>query len=360
MASKSSSKHDQNKKHYTGKNLEEKVYLYAHEKLFNWIVANVKTIGIIVGVVALIVIIGISWRAYQKGVTEKALTLEGKAFKLHQKIQTELASKNQETASETPSDAQNPYQEVIVLYQEIIDQYSGTPSAGRAQYLLGSIAYQRGNYDEAKMLFSAYLKAYAQGTLAVQAEESIGYIFEQQKDFQQALNTFKRLETRVSDTRKPAILLAIARNYEALGQTEQAITTYQSVVDSNTSFSLKNTAKERLDILQTAQRQPQIVAPAATQEPAVAPSEQPASEASPVSQPEPQAQETQPATSNQSVSEEPSAESQQPEEQSAETTATPAEPQAQKTPSEEPPVETTATPVESQAQETPSAEKTTP
>lgn len=330
MASKSSSKQDQNRKHYTGKNLEEKVYLYAHEKLLNWIVANVKTIGIIVGVIVLIVIIGLSWRAYQKGVTEKALALEGKAFKLHQEVQTELASKTQAAASETPSEAQNPYQEVIALYQDIIDQYPGTPSAGRAQYLLGSIAYQRGNYDEAKTLFSAYLKTSSQGTLAIQAEESIGYIFEQQQDYQQAIDAFKRLEAKVSDTKKPAILLAIARNYEALGQTAEAITTYQSVVDSNTSFSLKNTAKERLDILQTAQRQPQVVAPSSPQEPAATPSEQPISEASPAPQTqEPQVQETQPA------SKEPSTEIQQQGEQPAAATETPAAPQTQETPSAE-------------------------
>lgn len=349
MASKSSSKQDQNKKHYTGKNLEEKVYLYAHEKLFNWIVANVKTIGIIVGVVVLIVIIGLSWRTYQKGVTEKALTLEGKAFQRHQEVQAELASKNQEIASETPSDAQNPYQEVIALYQEIIDQYSGTPSAGRAQYLLGSIAYQRGNYDEAKTFFSGYLKTFSEGPLAVQAEESIGYVLEQQQDYQQALDTFKRLESKVPDTRKPAILLAIARNYEALGQTEQAITTYQSVVDSNTSFSLKNTAKERLDILQTMQREPRVITPLSLPEPVATPSEQitpeavssesqsPESAATPSEQPATEATspEPQPVTSDQPVSEEPSAEVQQQEEQPTETVETPAEPQAQETPSAE-------------------------
>lgn len=356
MASKSSSKQDQNKKHYTGKNLEEKVYLYAHEKLFNWIVANLKTIGIIIGVVVLIVIIAASWRAYQKGLTEKALALEGKAFKLHQEVQTELASK------ETPPEAQNPYQEVIALYQGIIDQYPDTPSAGRSQYLLGSIAYQCGNYDEAKTFFSAYLKTSSQGPLAIQAEESIGYIFEQQQDYQKAIDAFKRLETRVSDTKKPAILLAIARNYEALGQTAEAMTTYQSVVDSNTSFSLKNTAKERLDILQTAQRQPQVAAPSSPQEPTATPSEQPVSEVSPTPQAqEPQAQETQPATSAQPASEEPSTEIQQQGEQPVATPETPAAPQTQATPSEEQPGATPETPAAApQTQATPSAETTTP
>ncbi len=351
MTSKSSSKQDQNKKHYTGKNIEEKVYLYAHEKLFHWIGANVKTIGIVVGAILLIVIIGFSWRAYQKGITEKALALEGKAFQRHQEVQADLASKEQATASETPSDALDPYQEVIALYQDIIDQYPGTASAGRAQYLLGSIAYQRGNYDEAKTFFSDYLKTFSKGPLAMQAEESLAYVLEQQQDYQQALDTFKRLETRVSEARKPAILLAVARNYEALGQTESAIAAYQSIVDSNTSFSLKNTAKERLDLLQMAQREPRIIATALPQEPAETspvPAESPVPDASPVPQaqepaatsseqpmPESTSSESQPVTSAQPVSEEPSAEIQPQEELSGETAETPTETQTQETPSAE-------------------------
>ncbi len=245
----------------------------------------------------------------------------------------------------------DPYQEVIALYQDIIDQYPGTASAGRAQYLLGSIAYQRGNYDEAKTFFSDYLKTFSKGPLAMQAEESLAYVLEQQQDYQQALDMFKRLETRVSEARNPAILLAVARNYEALGQTESAIAAYQSIVDSNTSFSLKNTAKERLDLLQMAQREPRIIATALPQEPAETspvPAESPVPDASPVPQaqepaatsseqpmPESTSSESQPVTSAQPVSEEPSAEIQPQEELSGETAETPTETQTQETPSAE-------------------------
>ena len=64
------------------------------------------------------------------------------------------------------------------------------------------------------------------------------------------------LEKNASSAQKVELLLAIARNYEALEELEQAVATYQRIVDSSTSFSLKNKAIERLAILQTGQAEP--------------------------------------------------------------------------------------------------------
>lgn len=337
MASKSSPKQNHDKKKHTGKNIEEQVYEYAHEKILNWILKNLKMIGIVVGIIVLTAIIVLSWRAYQTGLTEKALALEGKAFALHQEVQTELADANQQADSETPSDAENAYQEVIPLYEEILDQYPGTQSAARAYFLLGSIAYQQARYDEAQAYFSTYLKKYSEGSLAIQAEESLGYIQEQQQNYQKALDIFNTLEAKVSESRKPAILLAMARNYEALEQPQDAISTYQRVIDSNTSFSLKNTARERLDILQAAQRTPAEITAAPQEQPAAdASEEQPTTEQPTPEEPveESPAQEAQPTASPQPAAEEtPAAEESSGETgQQTETTEQPAE---QETPQEE-------------------------
>jgi TolA-binding protein len=328
MASKFSPKHNENTRKHKGKNIEEQVYVYAHEKLLNWILDNLKIIGIVAGVILLIVIIGVSWRTYQKGMTAKALTLESKAFTLHQEAQAELASAGQQTDAETAPDPEKAYQEVTDLYQEILDQYPGTQSAARATYLLGSIAYQQGKYAEAQEYFSTYLQKYSEGALAVEAEESLGYIQEQQQNYQQAIDIFKALEAKVSESKKPAILLAIGRNYEALEQPDDAMTIYQQVVDSNTSFSLKNTAKERLDMLQAAQSAPAAITAPQEESAAAAPEETPIPEQSPAAEPAAEAptQEAQPAEPEQATVEPPASEEStaQPEQQ-AETAEQPAE-----------------------------------
>jgi tetratricopeptide (TPR) repeat protein len=247
MAIKSSSKQTQNNDKHQHEDFKGQFLRYTHtEKVFQWISQNLKSLGIAVGAIILIIVIGMSWSAYKEGMAEKAVMLEGKAFKLHQ----EAASKTADASTEDSSEAANPYQEVIALYQEIRDQYPGTESAERALYILGSIEYELGNYDKAQEYFSTYIDKHSKGLLLSEAEESLGYIFEQQKAYQKAIDTFKSVETKVPTAKKSAILLAIARNYESLEKFDDAIATYQSIVDSNTSFSLKNTAKERLDILQ--------------------------------------------------------------------------------------------------------------
>ena len=76
----------------------------------------------------------------------------------------------------------------------------------------------------------------------------------QQQKFQEALDAFKKLEGKASAGRQTEIQLAIARNYEALKDIENAKAIYQKIVDSNTAASLKNKAKDRLEILDAQQK----------------------------------------------------------------------------------------------------------
>lgn len=252
MVMKSSSKHINKKEDL----LTEKVVSHAGIRILHWLRDNIKLIGMIAGVIVLLGIIAVGWALYKKNINEKALVLEGKAFKLHQTVETETQSAQpEETANNDTTEGKNPYQEVIALYQQIMDQYPGTDSAERALFMLGNIEYDLRNYEQAQKYFSSYVSKYPEGKLRDQAEESMGYILEQQAKYQQALDTLKGLESKLPPSRKTAVLLAIARNYEALEKIDDAIAVYQGIVDSNTSFSWKNRAKERLDILQGASKE---------------------------------------------------------------------------------------------------------
>jgi tetratricopeptide (TPR) repeat protein len=124
--------------------------------------------------------------------------------------------------------------------------------------MMGSIEYELGNYEKAWEHFSSYSQKYPKGPLSIEAEKSLGYILEQQGKHQDAIEKFKSLEDKISSTRKAEIQLAIARNYEVLQNVDEAVTTYQVIVDSNTTFSWKDKARERLAILR-----PEKVTPSA-------------------------------------------------------------------------------------------------
>ena len=256
MANKSSSKQEKTTRAQEKKFAEQLLKKPYIHQVMDWGIQHLKTIGIVAGVVVLLLVMVFSWLTYKKSMDGNASTLEGEAFKLHQEAQeaTSSQSQSEDSAEEDSAEPQNPYQEASALYQKILDKYPGTKSAERALYLLGSIEFELGNYDQAQEYFSTYRSKYPKGILLTSAEDSLGYIFEQKQDYQQALDMFKGLESKVDTSKKIEILLAIARNYESLEQFDDAITTYQTIVDSDTSFSLKNKAKERLDFLQAQQK----------------------------------------------------------------------------------------------------------
>jgi tetratricopeptide (TPR) repeat protein len=256
MANKSSSKQGKTtsaqEKNFAGQLLKKR---YIHQ-VMDWGIQHLKTIGIVAGVVVLLLVMVFSWLTYKKSLDEHASTLEGEAFKLHQEAQQAISSQSpsEDSTEEDSEEPQNLYQEASALYQKILDEYSGTKSAERALYMLGSIEFELGNYDQAQEYFSTYRSKYPKGILVSSAEESLAYVFEQKQDYQQALDIFKGLASTVDSSKKIEILLAIARNYESLDQFDDAIASYQTIVDSDTSFSLKNQAKERLDFLQAQQK----------------------------------------------------------------------------------------------------------
>lgn len=223
--------------------LQEQVQKSLSHIINDFILANLKFIGI--GVVIIIIIVAgiFGWNSYAKNLNEKALAIEAEAFTLFEEI----------TATTTADEeSEKSWEDVLALYQQILDEYPGTESAERAMFLSGSLYYTHEQYADAQKQFSAYLSKYPKGRLRNQAQENLGYVYEQQGDYQQALVTFKEAEADAPVTRKSVLLLAIGRNYESLEQTEQAIETYQSLLDSNTSSDWKEMARERLDILRPA------------------------------------------------------------------------------------------------------------
>lgn len=254
MAHKSPSKKERRKNQNLG--VKEQQIRHAGMKILDWILGNLKIIAVIAGMIVIAIAISVGWIFYQKKINNKALALEAKTFKLHATAQSEAVSNSSDSAADDAAQAGNPYQEALELYQEIIEQYPGTESANRALYLTGSIEYELGNYEQAGEYFSTYIEKYPKGSLLIQAQENIGYIFEQQGKYQQALEQFRNLEAKIPQAKKAQILLAIGRNYETLENVDEAISTYQQIVDSSTSFSWKNKAKERLDILKAGKETP--------------------------------------------------------------------------------------------------------
>ncbi len=266
MANKSSGKHNKEQEKDFKEQLLEQPYIH---RIMEWGTQNLKALSIAAGVIVLLIVMIFSWSAYQKGQNEKALVLEAEAFKAHQDAREQAASQLAESTDKETTEPEDYYKDAVAMYQEILDDYSGTKSAERALYLLGSIAYENGSYDQAQEYFSRYVSKHPKGTLVNSAQESLGYILEQQQSYQKAIDVFTELEKSVEGSQKTEIQLAIARNYEALDNDDDALAIYQEIIDSSTTAALKKQAKERLEIVQARQKIAASPAPPST------PSEEP-------------------------------------------------------------------------------------
>ncbi len=268
------------------------------EQFVEWARNNLKIIGILLAALILIVILGGTWYNYRQEKVQQALALEAEAMELHETAQSEDMSQAQKSEAEGQEEAEEqtsneaPYQEAREKYLELIETYPDTESAARAVYMLGSIDYEIGNYEKAQDAFTSYLEKNPEGPLAIEAELSLAYIAEQQGNHQEAIEKFQRVESKMSSTRKAEAQLAIGRNYEALQQIENAVSTYQAIVDSNTAFSWKDQARERLDLLQPEDVTAEV--PAAEASPEDREVQQPAPDATAESQDEEQAAASEP------------------------------------------------------------------
>lgn len=240
-----------------GKDLTENVRSQFDTILHDVILAHLKLIVAAVVVSALLIGGIIGWNVYQNSQNTKALALEAEVLKLF----TEVSQKTSEAQTDP---AAKSLKDVLALYQQIITQYPGTKSAEHALYLSGSVEYTQGNYDAAQQHFTAYQTKYPKGTFFAQSVVAVASIAEQQGNFQQALDILIGIETKAPAFLKPQVLLDIARNYESLNKKDVAITTYQKILDMNTSKSWKDKATERLEFLQPPQVASPETQPAAT------------------------------------------------------------------------------------------------
>ena len=285
MANTSSSKQDRHSKSHEQDLKAQLLNQPFIHKVTDWAMQNLKIIGIVVGVVILAIIIGNIMLNYQKGQAQKAATLEGKAIQLHQEAKDAASSASEEEDFEK---ADKLYEETIASYKQLLDDFSGSESAERALFLLGSLEYDRENYTEAREYFSTYLKKHAEGKLALNAKESLAYVFEQEGEYQKAIESFKELEKSVGDAKKADIQLALARNYRSLDQKDEAAKIYQAIIDSSTSAAVKEQATEALAIVQSDQEFPP---PPKEEDAAPVEETQPDAEAAPETRP---VEETQP------------------------------------------------------------------
>ena len=141
--------------------------------------------------------------------------------------------------------AQNPgkpeaVKESITLYKRLIEKYPHSWSAKTANYNLGNIYYNQGDVDQAIASYKSYISATSDDNSGIRfmALTSLGYCYEDKKDFKAALNYFEEAQKSRSSGFESIAYRNIARIYEQMNDRKKAIENYQNALQNTTDPSM--------------------------------------------------------------------------------------------------------------------------
>jgi tetratricopeptide (TPR) repeat protein len=202
------------------------------EKITDYIAENKTRFRVIVAAASLVIIVAVGiyfyWNNYQVS-----------ALGLYAKAQDNLA-KN----AEKPE----AIKDSIPIFKELIDKYPQSWSAKIAWYHLGNIYYSQGDLDNAITSYKSYISSAAADNAGIKflALTSLGYCYENKKDFKSALSYFEQAQ-KSNNTGFEAIgYRNIARTYELMNDKKKALENYQSALQKTTDPAMALFIKHKI------------------------------------------------------------------------------------------------------------------
>lgn len=134
-------------------------------------------------------------------------------------------AQSSQASTETRADA-------IQALQSVIKRYPWLTALPQAAYQLGDLQYQAKAFDAARESHQLALAKGARGSLATLCQLGIGYTWEAQGNYANALAAFEAALRRLSahDFLYEELLMDVARTHELLGQRDRAREAYHRLL----------------------------------------------------------------------------------------------------------------------------------
>ena len=198
--------------------------------VYNFLKTHLKFI-IIAAAVVVVLVAGFSIYSQEQQETRAEASLAfAKAIEKYQEAEDGwLDKENFETSGEK-------FQTGGEAFQTIFQKYSGTPFADRARYNYARTLYYQADYGRAIEQFESVVESHQSDNqiLALYAQKAIGNCYEQQGEYEKAVEAYGKLPDVPVPVREHALAdsqLSQARCYEKLGQPEDAAAIYKDVID---------------------------------------------------------------------------------------------------------------------------------
>jgi tetratricopeptide (TPR) repeat protein len=158
-------------------------------------------------------------------------------------------------ASEILMSAEDPstrgYQEAMDEFKRIRKEYPHTDAGQLAQLQLGQGFLEQKQYDRAVETYRKFLDSNPKERLyRLFALQNLGYAYEGQGDYQNALDSFQELIDMGESFLQPWGYLYIGRCYEKLGKSEEALRNYRRFLEKFPDSAMAPMAKHKIGVLE--------------------------------------------------------------------------------------------------------------
>ena len=139
------------------------------------------------------------------------------------------------------------YSAVSGSFENILQKYSSKDSGKLARLMYANICYDAGQYKQAIDLYNASLKDFENHpVIHSQVINSLGYAYEQQKDYSTAVSYFEKISAAPGQILRDEALFHLGRLYDKLGQPEKSKAAYQKILSDHPDFIYIDMVKERI------------------------------------------------------------------------------------------------------------------
>ncbi len=152
---------------------------------------------------------------------------------------------------EGPGKKREAIEGAIKEYTFLKDNLSATGATPWLLSELGNAQYNIKQYDDAILTYREFINRYATHPLVPVIRQSLGYVFEEKEQLNEAIEQFEEIARDPEATYlKAQVGLDTGRCYEKLGQTNSAVAAYKDIVATFPESGCTKMARYRLEDLE--------------------------------------------------------------------------------------------------------------
>lgn len=217
---------------------------------YDYAESHARTILIAVGAVLVLALLAGIFYMVRNYRAEQASTALAHAIQVYQAPIDPAAPKPDDPASPTFADAAARQAKAKTLFQKLYDDYGSTVAGDIASVYLAQIAMAEGQPDRARELWNEFLDGHGDHLLAGETRVNI---FRLDRSQGKAKEVEQTLTAMLDESEPPlpmdVVLSELAATQEQLGKKQEAVQSYQRIVDEFPQSPYSRDAREKISAL---------------------------------------------------------------------------------------------------------------